>query len=92
MTARARSLGMSNTTFKNAYGLPNTAQVTTARDMAILGRALQDRFPVYFRYFKTTSFTYNGAKIGNHNRLLGRVIPASTASRPATPAHPASIS
>ncbi len=41
--------------------------------MAILGRALQDRFPTYFRYFKTTSFTYNGAKIGNHNRLLGRV-------------------
>lgn len=73
MTARARSLGMRNTTFKNPHGLPNTAQVTTARDMAILGRALQDRFPTYFRYFKTTSFTYNGAKIGNHNRLLGRV-------------------
>ncbi|HET7716281.1 MAG TPA: D-alanyl-D-alanine carboxypeptidase family protein [Bauldia sp.] len=73
MTARARSLGMRNTTFKNANGLPNTAQVTTARDMALLGRALQDRFPTYFRYFKTTSFTYNGAKIGNHNRLLGKV-------------------
>ncbi len=73
MTQRARSLGMRNTTFKNANGLPNTAQVTTARDMAILGRALQDRFPTYFRYFKTTSFTYNGAKIGNHNRLLGKV-------------------
>ncbi len=73
MTARARSLGMRNTTFKNANGLPNTAQVTTARDMSLLGRALQDRFPTYFRYFKTTSFTYNGAKIGNHNRLLGRV-------------------
>ena len=73
MTQRARSLGMRNTTFKNAHGLPNTAQVTTARDMSILGRALQDRFPSYFRYFKTTSFTYNGAKIGNHNRLLGRV-------------------
>ncbi len=41
--------------------------------MSLLGRALQDRFPIYFRYFKTTSFTYNGAKIGNHNRLLGRV-------------------
>jgi D-alanyl-D-alanine carboxypeptidase len=73
MTARARSLGMRNTTFKNPHGLPNTAQVTTARDMSLLGRALQDRFPTYFRYFKTTSFTYNGAKIGNHNRLLGRV-------------------
>jgi len=73
MTARARSLGMRNTTFKNPHGLPNSAQVTTARDMSLLGRALQDRFPTYFRYFKTTSFTYNGAKIGNHNRLLGRV-------------------
>lgn len=73
MTARARSLGMRNTTFKNANGLPNSGQITTARDMSLLGRALQDRFPVYFRYFKTTSFTYNGAKIGNHNRLLGRV-------------------
>jgi D-alanyl-D-alanine carboxypeptidase len=73
MTARARSLGMKSTTFKNAHGLPNSAQITTARDMAILGRALQDRFPTYFRYFKTTSFTYAGAKIGNHNRLLGRV-------------------
>ena len=73
MTARARSLGMRSTTFKNANGLPNPAQMTTARDMSLLGRALQDRFPVYFRYFKTTSFTYNGAKIGNHNRLLGRV-------------------
>ncbi len=73
MTQRARSLGMRSTTFKNAHGLPNSAQVTTARDMSILGRALQDRFPTYFRYFKTTSFTYNGAKIGNHNRLLGKV-------------------
>ena len=73
MTARARSLGMRNTTFRNASGLPDTAQVTTARDMSLLGRALQDRFPTYFRYFTTTSFTYNGAKIGNHNRLLGRV-------------------
>ena len=73
MTRRARSLGMNNTTFKNANGLPNSAQITTARDMATLGRAIQDRFPTYFRYFKTTSFTYAGSKIGNHNRLLGRV-------------------
>jgi D-alanyl-D-alanine carboxypeptidase len=73
MTARARSLGMKNTTFRNASGLPDSAQVTTARDMSILGRALQDRFPAYFSYFKTTTFTYNGAKIGNHNRLLGKI-------------------
>ena len=73
MTARARSLGMKNTTFRNASGLPDSGQMTTARDMSILGRALQDRFPTYFRYFKTSTFSYNGAKIGNHNRLLGKV-------------------
>ena len=73
MTAKARALGMKNTTFRNASGLPDPAQVTTARDMALLGRALQDRFPTYFAYFKTPSFTYGGRKIANHNRLLGRV-------------------
>ena len=73
MTAKARALGMSKTTFRNASGLPDPAQVTTARDMARLGRALQDRFPQYFAYFKTPSFTYQGRKIANHNRLLGRV-------------------
>lgn len=72
MTARARSLGMSSTTFRNASGLPDSAQVTTARDMAILGRAIQDRFPQYFDYFKVSSFTYKGTRIGNHNRLLGK--------------------
>ena len=73
MTAKARALGMSKTTFRNASGLPDPAQVTTARDMARLGRALQDRFPQYFAYFTTPSFTYQGRKIANHNRLLGRV-------------------
>lgn len=73
MTAKARAIGMRNTTFKNASGLPDSAQVTTARDMALLGRALQQRFPTYFAYFKTPSFTYAGRKIANHNRLLGRV-------------------
>ncbi len=73
MTRTARSLGMTNTTFKNASGLPNSAQVTTARDMARLGYAIQRDFPVEYRYFSTTSFTYNGRRYGNHNRLLGRV-------------------
>ncbi|SDB12323.1 D-alanyl-D-alanine carboxypeptidase [Bauldia litoralis] len=72
MTTRARQLGMKSTTFRNASGLPDGGQVTTARDMAILGRAVQDRFPNYFTYFKVSSFTYKGTKIGNHNRLLGR--------------------
>ena len=73
MTAKARAIGMKGTTFKNASGLPDPGQVTTARDMALLGRALQDRFPKYYAYFKTPSFTYGGRKIANHNRLLGRV-------------------
>ncbi|WP_421726739.1 serine hydrolase [Bauldia sp.] len=73
MTRRARQLGMKQTTFRNASGLPNSSQVTTARDMAILGRAIQDRFPHHFHYFKTRTFTYRGQKIGNHNRLLGKI-------------------
>ena len=73
MTQTARAIGMSRTTFKNAHGLPNSAQVTTARDMATLGQALMDRFPDYFEYFATPSFRYNGVTIRNHNNLLGRV-------------------
>ncbi|MFG1357707.1 D-alanyl-D-alanine carboxypeptidase family protein [Xanthobacter pseudotagetidis] len=73
MTAKARALGMSRSTFRNASGLPNPGQVTTARDLSILGRAIQDRFPRQYRYFATRTFYYRGEAIGNHNRLLGRV-------------------
>lgn len=73
MTRKARALGMSNTVFKNASGLPDREQVTTARDMATLGRAIQDRFPSLYRYFSTQSFMWRGRVIANHNRLLGRV-------------------
>ena len=73
MTRKARALGMSNTTYRNASGLPDSAQVTTARDQATLGRAIQERFPRYYRYFSTRSFTFRGQRIGNHNRLLGKV-------------------
>jgi D-alanyl-D-alanine carboxypeptidase len=73
MTAKARDLGMSNTTFRNASGLPDPSQMTSARDMATLGRALQDRFPGYFKFFSATSFTFNGHRIPGHNRLLGSV-------------------
>jgi D-alanyl-D-alanine carboxypeptidase len=73
MTAKARSLGMSRTTFRNASGLPNPGQVTTARDMATLGRALQEHYPKYYAYFSTKSFVYGGRRIATHNRLLGRV-------------------
>jgi len=73
MTQTARSIGMSRTTFRNASGLPNPNQWTTARDMATLGRALQARYPKYYPYFATKSFVYNGRTIGGHNKLLGRV-------------------
>jgi len=73
MTAKARSLGMKNTTFKNASGLPNPQQVTTARDLATLGRAIHERFPKYWRYFQTRNFEYAGRNYRNHNKLLGRV-------------------
>jgi D-alanyl-D-alanine carboxypeptidase len=73
MTARAHALGMSKTNFRNASGLPDPAQVTSARDMATLGRALQEHFPVHYKYFSTRSFKWKGANIANHNRLLGRV-------------------
>ena len=73
MTNRARRLGMKKTVFRNASGLPDKAQVTTARDMAILGLALQENFPGYFKYFSTKSFKWNGRSYKNHNRLLGRV-------------------
>ena len=73
MTAKARSLGMSRTTYVNASGLPDDEQVTTAHDLVVLGRAIQDRFPNYYRYFSTPHFTYHGRQIGNHNHLLGRV-------------------
>jgi D-alanyl-D-alanine carboxypeptidase len=73
MTRKARALGMSRTVFVNASGLPDAEQVTTARDLTILARAVQDRFPRYYSYFSTPSFRYDGAVIRNHNKLLGRV-------------------
>ncbi|MGL4261421.1 MAG: D-alanyl-D-alanine carboxypeptidase family protein, partial [Afipia sp.] len=73
MTRKARALGMSKTVYKNASGLPDGDQVTTARDQATLGRAIQDRFPKYYRYFATEAFNYKGRSIRNHNKLLGRV-------------------
>ena len=73
MTRKARAIGMSNTVYRNASGLPDSAQVTTARDQATLGRSIQERFPHYYKYFSTRSFTFRGQRISNHNRLLGRV-------------------
>ena len=70
MTKRANALGMTNTTFKNASGLPNAKQVTTARDMATLARALRRDFPQHYAFFKTPDFTFKGITHRNHNRLL----------------------
>jgi D-alanyl-D-alanine carboxypeptidase len=73
MTRKAHELGMSRTNYRNASGLPDDAQVTTAHDLTILARAIQERFPRYFHYFSTHSFEFAGETIANHNHLLGRV-------------------
>ena len=73
MTQKAHALGMSHTIYVNASGLPDDGQVTTARDQAILGRAIQERFPHHYRYFSTESFVYHGEAMRNHNHLLGAV-------------------
>jgi len=71
MTATARGLGMKRTTYRNASGLPDSSQVTTVRDQAILGAAVYQHFPQYYEYFQTKSFSYGKRTYGNHNRLLG---------------------
>ena len=73
MTQKAHALGMSHTTYVNASGLPDDEQLTTARDLALLGRAIEDRFPRYYRYFATPVFVYHGEAMRNHNHLLGAV-------------------
>jgi D-alanyl-D-alanine carboxypeptidase len=70
MTQVARSIGMSRTTFKNASGLPNPGQVTTAKDMATLGLRLMRDYPQYYPYFRITSFRFRGTVIRTHNGLL----------------------
>jgi D-alanyl-D-alanine carboxypeptidase len=73
MTQKAHALGMSRTTYVNASGLPDDDQITTARDQALLGRAIQDRFPSYYKYFSLPAFVYHGVAIRNHDHLLGSV-------------------
>jgi D-alanyl-D-alanine carboxypeptidase len=70
MTRKARELGMSRTNFENASGLPNEDQVTTARDMARLARALIYDFPNFYPLFATSEFIFNGRVNANHNRLM----------------------
>jgi D-alanyl-D-alanine carboxypeptidase len=73
MTRKARALGMNDTHFVNASGLPDDDQITTAYDLAILARAVQERFPRYYPLFATRSFYYGGVAMRNHNHLLGRI-------------------
>ncbi len=70
MTDKAQMLGMVNTVYVNASGLPADPQITTARDQALLGRLIQERFPEYSRYFAIACFQYHGVEISNHNALL----------------------
>ena len=70
MTSKARKLGMSRTTFRNASGLPHRGQLSTARDMAVLARALLRDHAHYYHYFSTARFTYGGVTHTNHNELL----------------------
>jgi D-alanyl-D-alanine carboxypeptidase len=73
MTRKAHALGMTRTRYVNASGLPDQEQITTAHDLAILGMAIQKRFPKYYRFFSTRSFVYRGHGIASHNHLLGSV-------------------
>lgn len=73
MTAKARQLGMDGTVFRNANGLPDPGQFTTAHDMAMLGIALREHYPQYYGYFSQRSFLYGRQRINGHNRLLGRI-------------------
>lgn len=73
MTAKARALGMTSTTFRNASGLPNKEQRTTARDMAKLSRAVVSRPQRDYTYFSRTRFDWNGTTVSGHNRLIGKV-------------------
>lgn len=73
MTAKARQIGMSSTVFRNASGLPDGDQHTTARDMAVLGMALHTRFPQHFHYFSDSDFMFRGRLVRGHNDMLGRV-------------------
>lgn len=72
MTAKSRALGMRSTTFRNASGLPNRKQITTARDMAVLSKRVMQDFPQYWSYFQRRDFTWKGRTYKSHNKLVGK--------------------
>ena len=73
MTAKARAMNMTNTTFRNASGLPDTQQLSTARDMAVLAERLLEDHADYYGYFSNTKFNWGKAIYKNHNGLIGKV-------------------
>lgn len=73
MTSKAKDIGMINTNFANASGLPNNAQYTSAEDLAKLAIAIRRDFPREFHYFATESFEFAGQNLNNHNHLVGKV-------------------
>ncbi len=72
MTQKAREIGMTKTTFRNASGLPNSRQLTTARDMYTLGLRLQQHFPQFYGFFATDEFTWGAKTYRSHNKLVGK--------------------
>jgi D-alanyl-D-alanine carboxypeptidase (penicillin-binding protein 5/6) len=70
MTLRAQELGMTNTRYVNASGLPDSRQISSARDIALLSRSVMRDFPQYYSYFGLHEFTFRGVTISNHNHLL----------------------
>ena len=70
MTAKAAELGMTSTVFRNASGLPDAEQVSTARDLARLSQALIQNHPEYYGYFATQAFSYDGRLLESHNRFM----------------------
>jgi D-alanyl-D-alanine carboxypeptidase len=73
MTLRGQELGMNSTRFVNASGLPDSRQISTARDIAILSRSVMRDFPQYYSYFSAQQFAYRGRTMRNHNGLLGKM-------------------
>ena len=70
MNRTAEKLGMKNTHYENSMGLPNPSHFASARDMAILSRALIEEFPDYYKWHAIKEFTFNNIKQQNRNRLL----------------------
>lgn len=70
MTQQARNLGMNNSSFENASGLPDDGQISSARDLALLSLALIRNFPQHYHYFSATEFAYKGRVMPNTNRIL----------------------